>query len=480
MSLENRLELRLTQKLILTPQLQQAIKLLQMPHLELSQYLNQELVENPLLEEVHDEISLDELVKEEKDALELEYTFEDTEKPLESFIKFTVDEYFEERASDGRDLGYFTPGTVTPPSFEQFTYEKSDLYDHLLWQLRLSNEDEEVKKIGEMIIGNLDENGYLTVTLEEIRDSANADMVNVEKALSLIQSFDPTGVGARNLKECLLLQVKNLGLDNTIVENIIKNDLNLVEKKKYSQIAQKYDVQVEDVMRAIKVIEGLEPKPGRNYSKENVNYVIPDVSIFKTEDGYQIVLNDEGIPKLRINNFYKELIQSDDTSIKEDKKYIIEKMRSAVGLLKSLDHRYRTIYRVTEALVELQKGFFDNGVEYLKPLTLKDVAVILNLHESTISRVTSNKFFFCEHGIFPFKFLFCSGLSNGHDGIASNSVKNMIKKIISEENPARPLSDKRISDLLKKEGITIARRTVAKYREEMGIPAQFKRKRIIK
>lgn len=480
MSMENRLELRLTQKLILTPQLQQAIKLLQMQHMELSQYLNQELVENPLLEEIHDEISLDEMIKEEKESLEIEDTFEDTEKPLEGFVKFTVDEYFEERASDGRDLGYFTPGTVTPPSFEQFLSGKSDLYDHLLWQLRLSNEgEEEVKKIAELIIGNLDENGYLTVTIEEIKDLANAEMEKVEKALSLIQSFDPPGVGARNVQECLLLQISNLGLNNTIVENIIKNDLALLEKKKYLQIAQKYNLQIEDVMHAVKIIEGLEPKPGRNYSKENVNYIVPDVYIFKTGDSYQIILNDEGIPKLRVNNYYKELLQN-EKCLKEDKQYLLEKFRSAIGLLKSLDHRYKTIYRVTEALIELQKEFFENGVEYLKPLTLKDVAVLLNLHESTISRVTSNKFFSCEHGIFPFKYLFCSGLGSGQETIASNSVKNMIRKLISEENPLRPLSDKRISDILKRDGIIIARRTVAKYREEMGIPARFMRKRITK
>lgn len=479
MSIENRLELRLTQKLILTPQLQQAIKLLQMQHMELSQYLNQELVENPLLEEIHDEISLDEMIKEEKESLELEETFEDTETPLEGFVKFTVDEYFEERASDGRDLGYFTPGTITPPSFEQFLSGKSDLCDHLLWQLRLSNEDEGVKKVAELIIGNLDENGYLTVTLEELKDLANTDMEEVEKALSLIQSFDPSGVGARNVQECLLIQIKDLGLNNTVVENIVKNDLALLEKKKYLQIAQKYNLQVEDVMHAVKIIEGLEPKPGRNYSNENVNYIVPDVYIFKTEDGYQIILNDEGIPKLRVNNYYKELLQK-EACLKEDKQYLLEKFRSAVGLLKSLDHRYRTIYRVTEALIELQKEFFEKGVEYLRPLTLKDVAGLLNLHESTVSRVTSNKYFSCEHGIFQFKYLFCSGLSNGQETVASNSVKNMIRKLISEENPSRPLSDKRISDILKRDGILIARRTVAKYREEMGIPARFMRRRITK
>ncbi len=479
MVLESRLELRLTQKLILTPQLQQAIKLLQMPHLELSHYLNQELMENPFLEESLDEVSLDELSPEEKDSLEIQEREADDEGPLEKMSSFSVDEYFEERHSDGRDLGYFNPGTVTPPSFEQFLSRKPDLYDHLSWQLRLSHLSEDVRRIGEIIIGNIDENGYLVASLEEIAQAAGADLSEVEHALSVIQSFDPPGVGARSVVECLLLQVKALRLEGTVVEQILLHNMAELEKKKYAAIAQQRGVPLSDVLAAVKVIEGLEPKPGRNFSNASPTYVTPDVYLVKAAGGYQIILNDEGVPRLRVSSYYKKLLQQQADFPKEDKQFLLEKMRSAVGLLKSLDQRNRTIYRVTETLLDLQKDFFEHGVQHLRPLTLKEVAAALNLHESTISRVTSNKYLSCEHGIFGFRFLFSSALSRGMGSVSSTSVKDIIRKIIAEEAKGKPLSDQHISEILKRDGITIARRTVAKYREELGIPSQVQRRRSI-
>lgn len=479
MALESRLELRLSQKLILTPQLQQAIKLLQLPHLELSQFLNQELMENPLLEETVDEISIEELTQEEKNSIEIEDSNEDTGVSLEKLMmSFTVDEYFKERSSDGRDMGYFNPGTVTPPSFEQFLSKKPDLYDHLTWQLRLSNVPESIKKIGEIIIGNIDENGYLVASIEEIMQAANTRKETAEEALNVIQSFDPPGIGARNLAECLQLQLKALNLQNTIVEKIISNNMDELGKKKYNAIAQQYNLPLKDIMAAVKIIEGLEPKPGRIFSSANTNYIVPDVYLIKTADGYQIILNDEGLPRLRVSSFYKKLMQQHNAFPKEDKQFLIEKMRSAVGLLKSLDQRDRTIYRVTETLLDLQKEFFADGIQYLKPLTLKDVASTLNLHESTVSRVTSNKFLSCEHGIFCFRFLFSSALHSGTGSVSSTSVKNLIKKIVTEEDSQKPFSDRHISEMLKNSGITIARRTVAKYREEQGIPSQAQRRKI--
>jgi RNA polymerase sigma-54 factor len=478
MALENRLELRLSQKLILTPQLQQAIKLLQLPHLELSEFLSQELMENPLLEELTDDTPTDELTPEEKDSIEVEDTPEDTAVPLEKLMSFTVDEYFEERSSDGRDMGYFNPGTITPPSFDQFLSKKPDLYDHLLWQLRLSHAPEDLKKIGEVIIGNIDENGYLIASLDEIGEAAEVRIEPAEIALRLIQSFDPPGVAARTIAECLLLQIRVLKLQDTVVEKIVLNNMDELEKKKYSSIAQQYNLPLQDIMAAIKIIEGLEPKPGRNFSSDSVNYIVPDVYLVKTADGYQILLNDEGLPRLKVSSFYKKLMQQNNAYPKEDKQFLIEKMRSAVGLLKSLDQRNRTIYRVTETLLDLQREFFAKGVEYLRPLTLKDVASTLNLHESTVSRVTSNKYLSCEHGTFCFRFLFSSALSSGMGSISSTSVKNTIKKIVSEEDLRKPLSDQHVADMLKKSGIVIARRTVAKYREELGIPSQIQRRRL--
>ncbi len=479
MSLGSRLELRIAQRLILTPQLQQAIKLLQLPHLELSHLLNQELMENPFLEEAVDEVPIEELTPEEKESIEFEVAHEDTEVPLEGLMNFTVDDYFEERGSDGRDLGYFNPGTVNPPSFEQFLSKEPDLYDHLLWQLRLSNGLEDIRKVGEIIIGNIDENGYLSASIEDIIKGAQTEREKVEKALGLIQSFDPPGVGARNLVECLLIQLKALDLRGTIVEKIIINNMDELEKRRYDRIAQQYNLPIKDIMAAVKIIEGLEPKPGRNFSTSSVNYIIPDVYLIRTADEYQIILNDEGLPRLRISNFYKKLIQQNNIFPKEDKQFFIEKLRSAVGLLKGLDQRSRTIYRVTESLLKLQRDFFDKGVQYLSPLTLRDVASGLNMHESTISRVTSNKYLSCEHGIFCFKFLFSSALQSGIGSVSSTSVKDSIKKIVIEEDSRKPLSDQNIVEMLKNSGIIIARRTVAKYREELGIPSQTHRRKLI-
>lgn len=477
MALESRLDLKLAQKLILTPQLQQAIKLLQLPQLELSKILNQELIENPFLEESIDEINLEELTPEERTSIEIEEVQEDTEAPLEKLIRFTADEYFEERGSDGRDLGYFTPGTVTSPSFEQFLTKGSDIYDHLLWQLRLSNESEEIRKVGEVIIGNIDENGYLRTSIEEIVEQAKTDMETAEKALRLVQSFDPPGVGARNIAECLLLQVRMLNLQNTLVEKIITNNMDELEKKKYTRLAQQYNLPLKDIMIAVKIIEGLEPKPGRNLSSTNIDYIVPDVYVVKTAEGYQIILNDDGLPRLRINTLYKKFIQQKNTFQKEDKQFLVEKLRSAVGLLKGLEQRNRTIYRVTESILNLQKEFFDRGAEYLKPLTLKNVAARLNMHESTISRVTSNKYLSCIHGTFSFRFFFSTALYGSREDVSATSVKNIIKKIVIEEDPGKPLSDQRIVEVLKQSGIMVARRTVAKYREELKIPSHTQRKR---
>jgi len=480
MALESRLELRLSQKLILTPQLQQAIKLLQLPHLELSDFLNQELIENPFLEEVNEEVPAEELSPEERENVEKEDTYEDTGAPLEKLMNLTVDEYFEERSSDGRDLGYFTPGTVTPPSFEQFLTREPDLSEHLLWQLRLSHVSDDIRKVGEIIIGNIDENGYLAASLEEIINAAETDEPTAEIALRMVQSFDPPGVGARNIKECLLLQTAALGLNGTIIEKILMNNMDELEKKKYAVLSEQYNVPLADIITAVKVIEGLEPKPGRNFSSTAPHYIVPDVYLIRTAEGYQIILNDEGVPKLRVSNIYRKLIQQENDFPKDEKNFLVEKWRSAVGLLKSLDQRDRTIYRVTETLLDLQQEFFDQGVEYLKPLTLRDVASALNLHESTVSRVTSNKYLACERGIMGFRFLFSSALSSGTGNISSTSVKNMIRKIVTEEDVQKPFSDQKISEMLKQHGIGIARRTVAKYREELGIPSQTQRRKATK
>ncbi|MEJ2683714.1 MAG: RNA polymerase factor sigma-54 [Candidatus Sulfobium sp.] len=476
MALEGRLELKLSQKLVLTPQLQMAIKLLQMPQLELSQALNQELTENPFLEEAADS-QTEEYTGEEKETLEVSQENDDTEMPLEKLITFASEDYFDERSYDGRDLGYFTPGNVTQPSFEYFLSSSSDLFDHLIWQLRLSRESEPVRNAGEIIIGNIDENGYLKISDEEIMELAPADMETVQRALRLVQSFDPPGIAARDIRECLLIQLKALDLQGSLPEKLVTENLDMIGKRKYAQMASTHGVPLEKIMAAVKVIEGLDPKPGRNFASSPANYITPDVYIIKTESGYQIVLNDEGLPKIRINNYYQRLLAKRNSIPKEDRQFLEDKLRSAIWLMKSLDQRNKTIYRVTDSILTFQKDFFDKGVNALRPLNLKDIAAELSLHESTISRVTSNKYLSCPRGIYSFRFFFSNAIPSEAGSISSTTVKDMIRKIIAEEDTRKPLSDMKIVDIFRSQDITIARRTVAKYREELKIPAQSQRKR---
>jgi RNA polymerase sigma-54 factor len=480
MALESRLELRLTQKLVLTPQLQLAIKLLQMPQLELSEVLSQELVENPLLEEVVE--MKDDLTREEIENLEEGDSQDDTEAPLEKLLtnlnSFSVEEYFDDRGSDGRDLGYFTSGTIDQPSYEQFVAKEVNLYEHLLWQLRLTDAPEEIKQIGEIIIGNIDEIGFLKATEEEIAESAGADIEKVRAAIRLVQEFDPPGIGARNLQECLLIQLRQLNLSGSLAEKIVSRNLGDIEKKRYQKIAKQYNSPLEDIMTAVHTIEDLEPKPARNFFSAATHYIVPDIFVVKTGDSYQILLNDEGLPRIRLNNYYRKLLQSKASLSKEEKQFLEEKLRSAVWLLKSLDQRNKTIYRVTETILNFQKEFFDKGASYIKPLNLKDVAQDIGMHESTISRVTSNKYLSCSHGLFSFRYFFSSALQGSSGAVSSTFVKDLIRKLIAEEDPANPLCDKRITELLKIKHITIARRTIAKYREELKIPSQGQRRRV--
>lgn len=469
MGLEQRTDLRLTQKLALTPQLQLQLKLLQLPQLELSQYIQLELMENPMLE-------LDEEAENIQEQ-ENEVSSEEYEEPVavDKLEKIMIDEYFAERADDGRDLGYFNPGIEEKPSFELFYSTTADLWEHLLWQLRLSKAPDEIRAVAEVVIGNIDEDGYLKATEEEIAKMADTDNETVKKAIELVQEFDPPGVAARDIKECLILQLKALGLANTLVQSFIEEHLEDIKKKKYENMAKRFGISIDEVIKSVKIIEKLEPRPGRNFSKTQANIPVPDVYVNKVEGEYQIILNDEGIPKLRLSKIYRELFAEKNLPVQE-KKYLREKFKNAVELLRSIEQRNKTIYRVTESLVKFQKEFFDKGVSYLKPLNLKDIAEDLGLHESTISRVTSNKYLACEHGLFNFRFFFSNALSSNHGGISTTLVKDLIQKIINEEDHANPLSDKEISDILKKQGIDIARRTVAKYREELKIPPKPLRK----
>jgi len=479
MALEQRLELKLSQKLILTPQLQLSIKLLQLPLLELSQDINQELMNNPLLEETMDrepeeKAETSDMRLEEEPFQELP---DDGATPLEKIFGFTTDSYFEERESDGRDLGYFQENAEDVQMFFERNRKKIDLYEHLLWQLRLSHVSEAIGKPAEIIINNLNEDGYLRASFEEIAEAAGGDVKIAEEALAYIQKLDPPGVGARDLQECLLLQLEPLKLKGTLVENILVDGFKELEGKKYKQLALKFKMPLDDIFAAVKIIEGLEPRPGRNFSSDEPVNIIPDVYVEEVDGNFVITLNDEGIPKLRLSNYYKKLLANKKSLGLEEKQFLEEKLRAAIWLLKSLDQRNKTIYRVTESILKFQEDFFRKGYKYLKPLNLKNVAEDMGMHESTISRVTSNKYVQCPQGLLSFRFFFSNAVSSEEGNISSSIVKDLIKKIISEEDIQKPLNDKKIVEILKEKGINVARRTAAKYREEIKIPSHIKRKK---
>jgi RNA polymerase sigma-54 factor len=484
MAITQKLELKLAQKLILTPQLQQSIKLLQLPQLELSKMLNQELMENPLLEEPVERESEEKAESSELSQLEERErerereSSEDMEAPLEKIFGFTSDNYFEERGSDGRDLGYFTDGMETSSPFERGN-GKVSLHEHLIWQLRFSRTLDSIRRVAEIVVGNLNEDGYLQASQDEIARMAEVDMKSAEDAIALVHEFDPPGVGARNLQECLILQMRLLNHENTLAGKILNDGFSELEKKKYKQLAARFKVSIEDILQAVKVIEELEPRPGRNYSREEVIHVIPDVFVEESEGKFIIVLNDEGIPKIRLSKYYRDLITKKDSLGNEEKEFLEEKLRSAVWLLKSLSQRKKTIYRITESILKFQEDFFRKGIEHLKPLNLKDIATDLGMHQSTISRVTSNKYLQCPRGLFGFRYFLSNAVQSVNGDISSSTVKDMIKQLIAKEDQKAPLSDKGIYEILNRRNINIARRTVAKYREEMKIPSHSRRKKWI-
>ncbi|MBI5408200.1 MAG: RNA polymerase factor sigma-54 [Nitrospirae bacterium] len=482
MAQEQRLELKLSQKLILTPQLQQSIKLLQLPLLELSQDINQELMSNPLLEESVETERDAEAKNESPEAPRVEEEpfqapGEDFEAPLEKIFGFTTDSYFEERESDGRDLGYFNESSEDVLSPFERNRKKTDLYEHLLWQLRLSHATEAEGRVSEIIINNLDEDCYLQASLEEIAETAKTDPTTVEEALKFVQGLDPAGVGARSLQECLLLQLGPLNLKDTFVEHVLIDGFHELEGKKYKQLAAKFKTSFEDILAAVKIIEGLEPRPGRNYSSDEPVHIVPDVFVEEADGKFIITLNEEGVPRLRLSNYYRKLLANKKSLGPEERQFLEEKLRSAVWLLKSLDQRNKTIYRVTESILKFQEDFFKKGAKYIKPLNLRDIAEDLGMHESTISRVTSNKYIQCPQGLLNFRFFFSNAVSSEKGDISSSTVKDMIRKIVSEEDSKKPLNDKKIVEILKEKGINVARRTAAKYREELKIQSHIKRKK---
>lgn len=478
MALELKQHLRLAQQLIMTPQLQQAIKLLQLSRLELINTIREEMETNPLLDEVETGESTDAILKRGEDTASVSRDEQTSETLLLKGDRrnFDWDGYLNDYYQSS-GLGSYHE-EKEPSSLENISRKGVSLHSHLMWQLRLSNFSEKEREIGTLIIGNLDSGGYLRTTGSEIATISHTDEETVERVLKKVQEFDPLGVAARDLKECLLIQARHLNLDNTIVGEIIKNHLHLLGNKNYKAIAKALKVSMKDVTDAIRVILQMEPKPGRSYSDEESQYINPDIFVYKIEDEFVIVLNEDGLPRLKVNPFYKEILK-DENLQHPAKEYIQNKLQSAIWIIRSIHQRQRTIYKVTESIVKFQRDFLEKGIGHLKPLVLRDVAEDVGMHESTISRVTTNKYLYTPQGVFELKYFFNSAIQRTDgDTVASQSVKEKIRKIIQSEDPRNPYSDERIAEILKKSDINIARRTVAKYREIMGILPSSKRKTI--
>lgn len=472
MALELRQQLKLSQQLVMTPQLQQAIKLLQLSRMELMETVQQEMLENPFLEEAYSDLASE--AREAEDRTGTENEAYDRELAKDA----SWEDYLGEFASTPKNTQTRdVDGGEELSPLEARCAAKPTLEGHLLWQLRLSPLADAQKEIGEIIIGNLSSNGYLQASIEDLAEMAHASQDQVTEVLQRIQVMDPVGVAARDVKECLMIQLKNLNYDrDPILVQLVSEHLEDLEARRYKPLLRKFHLDMEDLQEYLAIIQGLDPMPGASFGGGEPTYVSPDVFVYKMGDEFVIMLNDSDIPQLHLSELAN--MQTENVTEKE-KEYFNEKIRSASWLIKSLYQRQRTLYKVTEAIVRHQKDFFEKGVTHLTPLILKDIADDINMHESTISRITTNKYVATPHGIFELKFFFNSGLEldNGTQ-VGSESVKALIKKFIGEEDQKNPLSDERLAEMLKDHlKVNIARRTVAKYRTAMDIPSSSRRRK---
>jgi RNA polymerase sigma-54 factor len=473
MALEQRLSIRMSQRLVMTPSLQQAIKLLQMSKLELVDEIQQELLENPVLEESQSEPTSQETNEEDGQASAGD------EESGEAFEDIDYEAYFANLDSES-PLPPRREVREDLPSFETLLSKPQDLAAHLIWQLEMNVTDPTRKEIGQAIIGNLNHDGYLKATLEEIGDMGGWDLNEIEDTLGEVQGFDPVGVAARDLVECLCVQLKHLGQAGTPAESIVRHHMDKLQNRKFKELSTELELDMEDLEAEMEIIRGLDPRPGQRYNAIDNHYVIPDVQVVKLEDEYVVVLNDEGLPRLKISPVYRRMLARGGMKDEkpEAREYVRNKLRSAFRLIKSVEERQRTIFKVATAIVKFQREFLDYGIEKLKPLVLKDVAEEIGMHESTVSRVVNKKYMHTHRGLFEMRYFFHSGIASNRGGasVSSYTVKDKIRKIIQEEDPGKPLSDSAIVKILKAEGLKIARRTVAKYREEMKIPSSSSRK----
>jgi RNA polymerase sigma-54 factor len=493
MGIELKQQLRLSQQLVMTPQLQQAIKLLQLNRLELVGLVQQELEENPVLEEFVEIDEEGETSRDEYEAAADSQSAASEERSGEELGEADAQKSSEE-ATDAEKIAdlewqdYLNSNPQTSqapgsgeerPSIDATLTRRDTLSEHLEWQLQLTELPIDEEVAARYIVGNLDERGYLQATISELVRQSGVSEASVESALARVQELDPVGVGARDLRECLLVQARTLEIDNPVVMRILDECLDALIKRDFRGIARALDITVAEVVEAAEIIGRLEQRPGRAFGGDEPVYIIPDIYVHKVNDKFHIVLNDDGMPRLRINGLYRDVLSRGNGASKDTKEYVQEKVRSALWLIKSIHQRQRTIYRVMESIIKYQRDFFERGINHLKPLNLRDVAEDIEMHESTVSRVTTAKYVNTPQGIFELKFFFNSSINRVvGDAVASESVKERIRKLITAEDARRPLSDQRIAEMLKVANIDIARRTVTKYRESLNILSSTKRREV--
>jgi len=458
MKMSYTLNLQQTQKLIMTPELRQAIAILQMGALDLNEYIEGEMAANPLLD------SRDEPAEDAQGEAQHSETTD------------VVDwmEYF----SDSSDIGYVPRWQDEDRSpFEHLMPKGPTLCEYLLDQLYLTVFTDEEREIGEFLIGNIDDNGYFRCTMDDAVKETGHPTGRLEAVLEIIQGFDPVGVGARDLRECLSIQMDYLEVENEIARKIVDSRLPDLAAGRYTRIAEDLGCSAHDVQNAADLIRTLDPKPGRRFAgADETNYVIPDIVVERVCGEYVVIMNDSMLPRLSINPYYRRLLY--ERKDLETRRFLENRFNSALWLLKSIEQRRMTLYRVMDSIVRLQREFFDYGTRYLKPMTLRQVAGMVGVHESTVSRAVANKYVQTPRGVFEMKSFFNSGVNSSNGGgVSSKAIKKMLQEMIESENPARPLSDQRIANMFGRRGISISRRTVTKYREEMGVSSSARRKR---
>lgn len=495
MSQKMGLKMGLGMQLRMTPQLQQAIKLLQLSRMELEQEVRKELEENPVLEEFAD--GPDELSTPGAQADANENTDQSAEQQdPKKQDEINWDDYFD---ATYKPMPNMSGGNEEIMNYENLITTPQSLYDYLMWQMRNSGFSEEEQLLAGILIGHINDDGYIEAPIEQIAEEEGVGKEDLESVLPYVQEFDPPGVGARNLIECLIIQAKHVQEDTKDVVHLIKNHLKDLEKRNFNGIAKAMNIQMEDVAEMAKIIYAMDPHPGRAFIQPDTHYVTPDVFVYKVGDEYMVSLNEDGLPRLRISSFYRNLLQSSKVDNKKNvanaaaggpaptgtsaqsgdtQDFVTKKLQSAVWLIKSIHQRQRTIFKVAESIVKRQREFFDKGPSFLRPMILRDIADDIGMHESTVSRVTTAKYMHTPQGIFELKHFFNSGIgTDDGEALASESVKVKIKELITAEDAKDPLSDQQIVEMLKKDGINIARRTVAKYRESLKILPSSRRKK---